>query len=328
MISPLGGMQIFIYQWIHPSSLYAQSILRQNRLSQIIHILVTLVLIVKGLFGLFIIFYESDYSNNIIAKIETIWSAFIYIMYGITSAYYLVDRSLFIEFLKSYTEIIDHDKTFASEFTTKQFTKIKLFVLYCFCYETSYEIVKCDLRYIPEALVSPDNYLVKYSLITIILFFYKFGILSQFHFILEICFHLEAVFAVHKRCLNTLSFDYLDLRKDIPEQKIRLSRFIYSKIIKTCKIIDKFLFLSLLTFYIFFVGLDLFAIRGYFVKPRPSLVFTIFKFFGETNYLILITYHLIKVNQLSNKLFNKVYELSFDNKSFGFVNEVRNSLCL
>ncbi|XP_053200738.1 uncharacterized protein LOC128385835 [Panonychus citri] len=329
MLTSTVDFQEMIIKSIVPSSLFSLSILRKNKFSQFLHVFVSLMFIIKGLFGLYIIYFESPNNfNNLVHKYETVWSKFNSILFGLTCGYYLFSRRLFHKLLSSYHEIIYRNKEIAADYLIRQQKIIKFLFVYAIFYEIICEVAKNDTRYIPDALISPENYIYKHILFAIILIASKIGLICQFQFILEICFHLESAFMVLNQCLDNLRPWYLvkgdETGGKSSEEKMRSCRLMYIKIIKTARYADKFFTLTLLTFYLFFVGLWLFIVRAIFVTTQSfiNLILTIARFIGESTYLLLITYHLIRVNQLSNKLFKKVYALSFDLKSFEFTNEV------
>lgn len=313
-----------IYQWIYPSSPFAQSILRRNKLSQFVHVFASLMLITKGTLGLYIVFWEKDYSNNPLRKLETVWHKLNYIFTGLAIFYYLFSRVLFLKFVKSYNEIIHGHESNVYEFIMKKRRKIKYFILWSIGYEIINEIAKSDTQYVPEALLGSENYITRYILFIIVLIGYKTGLIIQSQFLLEICSHLESAFHVHKRCLVKLSWCGKDSKEKSSLEKLKLCRLMYTKIVEATRYIDKFFTLTLVSFYFMYVGLSLFIVRDLFEREK-TLTFVILnslRFIGETTYISVITYHLIRVIQLSNKLFNEIYFLSFEFKSFWYSNEV------
>lgn len=311
-----------------PSSLFSQSILKRNRLNKIAHILVSILSVAGGTFGLYEVFYgtirsKNDRINKYIVY-ESVWIKSNYILVGLSCCYYLVDGALFLKFLRNYHEIIDKNREIAAEFILEQKKTLKLFGMAAISYEILCETGKVYVRYV-DSSGNAKNFIIRYLINVMVLMPSKITLLSQFQFILEICVHLESAFIVHNYHLNhiELTTQSTDSQMIKPEEKINSCRLMYTKIIETTKIIDRFLLSSLIVFYLLLIGLCLFIVRALFIEQSIlSLILTIFRSIGETIYLIVITYYLVRVNQLSNELFDKVYSLTFNIESVEFTNQV------
>ncbi|XP_025017394.1 uncharacterized protein LOC112539255 [Tetranychus urticae] len=94
---------------------------------------------------------------------------------------------------------------------------------------------------------------------------------------------------------------------------LQLLQLYYNRTVESIRLMDKFLTFAIFVFYFYFTG-HCVLIVGEISGADSSIYFTlwlIFNLFCEMSYIVLITYHLVSVNQNSARIFDKVYQISF-----------------
>ncbi|XP_025017510.1 uncharacterized protein LOC112539319 [Tetranychus urticae] len=145
-------------------------------------------------------------------------------------------------------------------------------------------------------------------------------------FIIECCIYTQSTFIPINTLLDTLLHQNQQSTQLDINRMAKLTRVHYTKIIKSIRYIDKFLTYAILVFYLYFIGHCIFVFNEFFQVSGSIYwrLYNVFRFFGESSYLVLTTYHLVRVHQLSVQMFAKVYDLSYSlaSDSFEAVNEI------
>uniref|UniRef100_T1KRJ9 Gustatory receptor n=1 Tax=Tetranychus urticae TaxID=32264 RepID=T1KRJ9_TETUR len=306
-----------------PFSLLGCSLVRKNVFSQVMFWIVSIGLIFNASYRiLFIIFPAFHVNEATTDKYEETFYQVFSLCLGLITMHFELNRSLYIKYMDSYQTIVsNHFGKASPKFVKKWGRIIRFWVIFAFIYE------------VVTSSASDYSYFQKFSLQVNMFATISIGIISQLcyilsmQFIIECCIYCQATFIPINTLLDTLSnqnkhYSPLDINR-----MARSTRVYYIKAIKSIRYMNKFLAYAILVFYLHFIGHCIFIFSSTFAIGQSAfmLCYSVFRMFGEGSYLVLVTYHLIRVNQLSVQIFDRVYQLSFSfnsDQSIEAINEI------
>lgn len=297
--------------------------INKNVSSKIIIWVCSALMIFKTFYRLYSIFDPtiSLYDDNIV-KYEKIYNQLYALSLGLILLNFYMDYSMYIKYLNAYKRIVkngfDIDST---EYVEKQLKINRLFIKLAFI---------CEL-----AITGYNNYLNYYRKLGFrreMIFLSVTACITQcsslifVQFIIECCIYCQSSFIPLN---NSLDIIIRQNERSIDINRIaRLVRLSYDETTDSIRCMDKFLTFVLFAFYSYYIGHCIFAF-GIILSYASSfyfLSFAVLRFLVDAFYLFWVTYHLVRVNQLSIQMFDKVYRLSFSldsSHTIATMNEVR-----
>uniref|UniRef100_T1KRG7 Gustatory receptor n=1 Tax=Tetranychus urticae TaxID=32264 RepID=T1KRG7_TETUR len=297
-----------------PSSLLGCSLVRKNVSSQVTFWVASISLISKAVYRLYFIFTTGiDHREPPIIRYEQLLIQMYSLCLGLTIMNFEFNRSVYITYLDCYQTIVsEHFSKSSSKFVNKWVKIIRFWVLIAFLYELTTITIHTYLRYFHKIGLQVNFF----ATILVVLISQVSYILSM-QFIIECCIYCQATFIP----INTLLNNFLHQNKHSTPIKMyrmaRVTRSYYFETIKSIRYMDKFLAFAVLVFYFYFSGRCIFLFGRFFQGSSTIYlqIYNFFRFFGEASYLVLVTYHLARVNRLSVKIFDKVYALTHSSNS-------------
>uniref|UniRef100_T1KPJ8 Gustatory receptor n=1 Tax=Tetranychus urticae TaxID=32264 RepID=T1KPJ8_TETUR len=293
-----------------PISIFGRAFIRENVTSQVIFWITSLGITAKGLYKLYRVFdptiqQDSPHSRGVV-KYELIYTQLHSISFGLIILHFKFNRSMYLKYLDIYQTIVRSNFGLASNGFKKRCIKINRFFL---VFATIYEMLTTSVNhYLSDR---PTDFSIVFFVELILMAFALFGYVFSMQFIIECCTYSQSSFKPLNNLLDSL------LNKSLPNNMNSIAkslRLYYSKTVESVRIMDKFLAFAIFVFYLYFTGHCILIVGEILDASRCSIYYTlwmIFRFFGESSYLVLITYHLVCVNQSSTRIFDKVYQLSF-----------------
>lgn len=313
-----------------PSSILMQSILQSNKSTRCVHLLVSAGYIVKGSLGLYNnLVQQSNLSGaKNLAKFAQIWNKLYSLSLGFTLLHLILNKSNFTKFWVHLQTIKNKSNGFS---VSKYLRKWNLINRICVVTAIIYELIIIAIEI--------NNYRQKYSLFKLnqpqlwyclTLFISQSGWILFFQFMIETAVHLQSAFIIIEdrlESLQSLELNYIQSVNDYGfDSLVRSVRSIYIEVINCSRLINTYLSTAITAFYLYFVGYCLCIFSNLFDQSTDSLLVNIIRLTGGSMYLFWLTYHLVQVNKLSVKIFDKVYALSFlpvRSRLSQFINEVR-----
>uniref|UniRef100_T1KRJ6 Gustatory receptor n=1 Tax=Tetranychus urticae TaxID=32264 RepID=T1KRJ6_TETUR len=309
-----------------PSSLLGCSLVRKNVFSQVVFWVASIALISKAVYRLYLaIITPIDVSEptTVINSYENILNQMYALCLGLIIMHFEVNRSLYIEYLDCYQTIVSNHFGKASlEFVKKWVKIIRFYVIVAFIYEVITTSTNNYLRYFNKF-----GFTLNMGAIIFFDWIVQLSYIFSLQFVMECCIYCQSTFIPINALLDTL-LNRNKLSSPLTINRMAKStRLYYIKTIKSIIYMDKFLSYAVLVFYLYFIGHCIFIFSSTLNIGHSlyMLCYSVFRFFGESSYLVLVTYHLIRVNQLSVQIFDKVYQLSFSfssDQSIAAVNEI------
>uniref|UniRef100_T1KDN9 Gustatory receptor n=1 Tax=Tetranychus urticae TaxID=32264 RepID=T1KDN9_TETUR len=313
---------------VQPSSVLAQSVLRKNLTTRIIHLVLLISHAMKGLFESYFIFNQlstNGFTNSIV-KYETLWR-FAY-RFIITYTYFslMINQSLYNKFLASCHAIVHGYESVANEFVVTKKAMISKLVFIFFVYE-----ILMDLTIVDHSRVSKAFFTIRYSYLKLIAY-YIFIVTDSacwscfVHFIIETCVYLQATFYVISSRIENLDSMCATISEENIVPLLRLNRSLYMKTTEASKCINSFFFTITFSYYVYFALNCIFTFDFFFEPIYDSwymLVRHLIRMIGQFSYMLIVTYAFVHVNQLSVGIFDKVYSLTLTKSgSFEYSNEI------
>uniref|UniRef100_T1KRK2 Gustatory receptor n=1 Tax=Tetranychus urticae TaxID=32264 RepID=T1KRK2_TETUR len=309
-----------------PSSLLGCSLLRKNVFSQVVFWIASITLVSKAVYRLYLVIItpiDVSEPTNFINRYELILDQLYPLCLGLIIMHFEVNRSLYIEYLDCYHLIVSNHFGKASLGFVKKWVKIiRFWVIVAFIYEVITTLTNNYLRYFKKF-----GFTVNMFAILSIGLIGQLSYILAIQFMIECCIYCQSTFIPINTLLDTLSTrNKLSSPLDI-NRIAKSTRVYYIKTIRSIRYMDRFLAYAIFVFYLYFIGHCIFIFSSTLkIGSSPYLLFySVFRFFGESSYLVLVTYHLIRVNQLSVQIFDKVYQFSFSfnsEQSIVTVNEI------
>uniref|UniRef100_T1KDB4 Gustatory receptor n=1 Tax=Tetranychus urticae TaxID=32264 RepID=T1KDB4_TETUR len=305
-----------------PLSIISKAILQKNRFSQFLYAFLLFIYMVRFFYPTYLVLFESAslyLLNNNLVKFESLWIAF-YTGYNcLILIYAFYSRSLYAQFMETAHEILDNNSFVANEHIIKSQSTI-LKMLACMCvYECTSDIIKSDLK-----TMLNDFAALNYSNIILhgIRFLATFAWVSTVHFIIESCMYLQSVFIVIDKYLE---YYQTNLHIIGSNHNVLMSiRSVYMKVIIATRHIDKFNRYLIFGFYVYYTGYCLTLFGRFFFVANGSAAGNFIRFIGESAYVAVVTYYLVRINKLSISVYDRVYSFTLmKNKTIEFIHEVK-----
>uniref|UniRef100_T1KRK1 Gustatory receptor n=1 Tax=Tetranychus urticae TaxID=32264 RepID=T1KRK1_TETUR len=305
-----------------PCSLISCSLVRKNVFSQVMLWIVSIGLIFNASYRIYFIIPAIQAHETTTVKYDQILDQMYSLCLGLITMHFELNRSLYIKYLDCYQTIIgNHFGADSSKFVHKWVKIIRFWVIFAFIYE------------VVTSSINDYSYFQEFSLQVNMFATISIGIICQLcyilsmQFIIECCIYCQATFIPINTLLDTLSNQNKRSSSTDVNRMAKSTRVYYIKTIKSIEYMDRFLAYAISVFYLYFIGHCVFVFSSTLNIGDSSymLFYSIFRFFGESSYLVLVTYHLIRVNQLSVQIFDKVYQLSFSfnsDQSIEAINEI------
>uniref|UniRef100_A0A158P5H0 Gustatory receptor n=1 Tax=Tetranychus urticae TaxID=32264 RepID=A0A158P5H0_TETUR len=316
----------YCHSQIEPSSLLGCSLLRKNVFSQVVFWVASIALISKAVYRLYLVIttsIEVSEPTDFIHRYENILDQLYPLCLGLIIMHFELNCSLYIKHLDCYHLIVSNHFGKASlEFVKKWVKTIRFWVIVAFIYEAVTTSTNNYLRYFNKF-----GFTVNMFAIVSIELIGQLSYILAIQFMIECCIYCQSTFIPSNTLLDTLSNrNKLSSPLDI-NRMAKSTRVYYIKTIKSIRYMDRFLAYAILVFYLYFIGHCIFVFSSTLnIGSSPyMLCYSVFRFFGESSYLVPVTYHLIRVNQLSVQIFDKVYQLSFSfnsDQSIEAINEI------
>uniref|UniRef100_T1KRJ8 Gustatory receptor n=1 Tax=Tetranychus urticae TaxID=32264 RepID=T1KRJ8_TETUR len=287
-----------------PSSIVGKSLLRENKWSQILHLFPTIVLLVVSIMKLPNIYNDikTNRYNNVLIKYERIMNFIVYLSLSLVSLNYKYESSYYIEFINLYQKITNTNYfgLFCNSYLIK-WSKINKSIVLILALSGLF----VNLLFIGNriSLSEPISSLNLIFLIVVA----SFNVPLWFQILFEICTFLQSTFLLLENSLVRLKKQTNQLN----EFNVKSLRLLHVQIIESIIIINKFYRYNILSTYVYSVGhnvclLGILSHSGQSISKFPYYV----KFIEQLFHLMLITFHMVRVNQLSVRVFDRVYKLS------------------
>uniref|UniRef100_T1KRK6 Gustatory receptor n=1 Tax=Tetranychus urticae TaxID=32264 RepID=T1KRK6_TETUR len=296
-----------------PFSIFGALLVRKSISHQIIFCFTSVLLITKAFCRLYMIFdptisrvTTADYS---FVKYEKTLKQLNSLLVGLVILHFMFNRQLYIRYLNVYYSIAKNNfGLFSTEFVVK-WTKFNQLFL--------------TLALIVQLIITLDNYYVHYFnefgfslnmiVYSIVVYTAKCIEILAIQFIIECCFYSQSTFLPLIDSLDTLAQSNNRPSQSDINRITKSIRLYYSETIRSIRYMDRYLTYAILVFYSYFIGHCIFLFGTLFYSNQSTYIFfmSVFEFCIKSLYLFLVTYHLIRVNQLSVQMFDKVYDLSY-----------------
>lgn len=288
-----------------PSSLFGKSLLG-NKWSQIIHIFTAIFSLILSMGKLYDIYddIKNGRYDNVLLKYERIMNFIVCLSISCISLNYIFNKSYYIEFINLHSKIANSDYfgLFCNSHLTKWMKINHLFFVSFISFEVPFEIVYFIHDYI---LLEGFTFSSTLHLLSLVL---SFKVCFLYEFIFETCTYLQSDFILLDNLLVQLSTQ----THQTNEINVKSLRLLHNEIIKCTGLINKLFKYAVLCTYAYQIGHNVCLIGILSLDQFNSyLAIFIIKFIEQSIMLTLITYHLVRVYQLSVQLFDKVYHLSF-----------------
>ncbi|XP_025016816.1 uncharacterized protein LOC112538959 [Tetranychus urticae] len=100
-------------------------------------------------------------------------------------------------------------------------------------------------------------------------------------------------------------------------------RSVYMKAIIATRQLDKFNRYLIFGFYVYYTGYCLTIFGRFFYVANGSTAGNFIRFIGESAYVAVVTYYLVRINKLSISVYDRVYSFTLmKNKTNEFIHEV------
>uniref|UniRef100_T1KRK4 Gustatory receptor n=2 Tax=Tetranychus urticae TaxID=32264 RepID=T1KRK4_TETUR len=303
-----------------PSSLLGWSLLRKKVFSHLMFWIASASLISRAFYRFSIVVMNKEVET--MTKYGQLLNQLCTLCLGLTIMHFEFNRPLYIKYLDCYQTIVNNNFGKASlKFVNKWGKIVRVWVIFAFLYELI-TIATFEYLYIFKKTGFTANMFLLVSFFSFTQLLYILTI----QFIIECCIYTQSTFIPINTLLDTLLHQNQQSTQLDINRMAKLTRVHYTKIIKSIRYIDKFLTYAILVFYLYFIGHCIFVFNEFFQVSGSIYwrLYNVFRFFGESSYLVLTTYHLVRVHQLSVQMFAKVYDLSYSlaSDSFEAVNEI------
>uniref|UniRef100_T1KRG8 Gustatory receptor n=1 Tax=Tetranychus urticae TaxID=32264 RepID=T1KRG8_TETUR len=306
-----------------PFSLIGCSLVRKNVFSQVIFWIASIGLIFNALYTIYFTISPVIHVHGAsIGEYEEILYQVFCLCLGLITMRFEINRSSYIKYMDFYQTIVANNFGKASpKFVKKWGRNIRLWVAFAFIYETITSSTNTYMYF--QKFILPVNMFATIAIGLIAQLSYILSI----QFMIECCIYCQSTFIPINALLDTLLNQNKHSSPIAFRRMARSTRVYYIKTIKSIGYMDRFLAYAIFVFYFQFIGHCIFIFSSTFANGQSlfMLCYSVFRFFGEGSYLVLVTYHLIRVNQLSVQIFDKVYQLSFSfnsDQSIEAINEI------
>uniref|UniRef100_T1KDB3 Gustatory receptor n=1 Tax=Tetranychus urticae TaxID=32264 RepID=T1KDB3_TETUR len=304
-----------------PTSIFSKAILKKDRFSQFLYPFLILICMVRFFITSYLVLFDSSslyLLNNNLVKFESLWNAF-YIGYNcLILIYAFYARKLYAQFMETLHEILDYNEFVANEHIVKsQSTMLKMCAFIC-VYEFTAEIIKSSPKKMLNDFATLNYFNIIYHGIMFLSIFYW---ISTVHFIIESCMYLQSVFIVID---NHLLHYQTNLHIIGSNHNVLMSiRSVYMKAIIATRQLDKFNRYLIFGFYVYYTGYCLTIFGRFFYVANGSTAGNFIRFIGESAYVAVVTYYLVRINKLSISVYDRVYSFTLmKNKTNEFIHEV------
>uniref|UniRef100_T1KRK0 Gustatory receptor n=1 Tax=Tetranychus urticae TaxID=32264 RepID=T1KRK0_TETUR len=298
---------VVIHNSLHkPTSILGRLLvnLNKNVLNKIIIWTISASLIVQAFLKLY---WDSD-SNfiiyNNIMKYEKLYSQLYGLCLGLTLLHLTSHHSFYIKYFNVYQTIVKNGYgSDVTKFLSKKTKTIQSFLKLA---------TICGNNYFNFYLKSGFNsYMIIVSIVSCT-FQMLYALFLQF--IIECTIYCQSSFIPLNNLLDAFMRQQNNRSTPINIDGVaRIIRLHYKKTTKSINCMNTFLTVAICTFYLYFIGHCIFAfgIILSYTSSTNLLSYAITRFLGGTCYLVFTTYHLVRVNQLSVQMFDRVYDFSF-----------------
>uniref|UniRef100_T1JU71 Gustatory receptor n=1 Tax=Tetranychus urticae TaxID=32264 RepID=T1JU71_TETUR len=292
-----------------PISVFGRAFIRKNLSSQVIFWISLISMVARGFYILYHVFDPTiSLYNSDVFKYQRITCQLYSISVGLILLHLKYNRSLYIDYLDVYQTLVSDNFGLASTgFVRKQNQIKRFFPIIAIIYEILTILIHQYSFDLPKL-----GFSLKLIAAFIIASIAQCGYVFSMQFIIECCIYSQSSLMSMNNLLDSLIHKRIEPSNNMNHIAMSI-RLYYSKTVESIRLMDKFLTFAIFVFYFYFTG-HCVLIVGEILDTDSSIYFIlwlIFNLFGELSYLVLITYHLVSVNQNSARIFDKVYQISF-----------------